>query len=220
MSNNQINPDDEFFIPQWIASRVYRAKSGEVRAAIANELNHEFIVLDNESANFWDALVKRSEFTIKQISSDIRCSWTDAEEFFHELHSINLISKHNSIASINSLQLKSEPAENRLPSIRGPNEPAPGGDDTEAEYEFQNWTSERGFLWSASWEITYRCNESCLHCFNPGASHAVGQKSSRKTDELKGSEWKDMLLQLKQLGVFRLLLTGGEVLLHKEFSNN
>lgn len=65
--------------------------------------------------------------------------------------------------------------------------------------------------------MTYRCNESCVHCFNPGASHGPGERSNRKTAELSRDEATTLLAQLRGLGVFRLLLTGGEVVLRKDF---
>ena len=46
------------------------------------------------------------------------------------------------------------------------------------------WVTKNGFLYSTGWELTYRCNERCVHCFNPGASHVEGDKSFRKVDEV------------------------------------
>lgn len=89
--------------------------------------------------------------------------------------------------------------------------------DTEAELACQDWALARGYLWSAGWELTYRCNEKCLHCFNPGASHDHKERGNRRTVELVESEWRQMLQELREIGVFRLSLTGGEALLHKDF---
>ena len=99
----------------------------------------------------------------------------------------------------------------------GYTEPSPGGSNLDAEFEFQDWALARGYLWSALWEVTYRCNEACVHCFNPGASHEEGQRAHRKTDELSFKEAVKLLDDMKALGVFRLLLTGGEIALRKDF---
>jgi MoaA/NifB/PqqE/SkfB family radical SAM enzyme len=108
-----------------------------------------------------------------------------------------------------------------LSGPRHPDQPGgelmPGGDNLEVEFEMQDWAVKNGYLWSAAWEMTYRCNESCIHCFNPGASHSAGQRPRRRTKELSTEEGIRLLRDLKSIGVFRLLLTGGEVLLRKDF---
>ena len=47
--------------------------------------------------------------------------------------------------------------------------------------------------------MTYRCNERCIHCFNPGASHVEGDKSFRKVKELTLDKIKETLDDLKKL---------------------
>lgn len=66
---------------------------------------------------------------------------------------------------------------------------------------------------SATFEITERCNLKCVHCFinQPGGSRAVRQR------ELTLEEALSILDQMADLGTFDLLLTGGEILLRKDF---
>lgn len=47
-----------FQMAPWIASRSYEVGTGEARAAISNERRHEFLVLENESAELWSRLEK------------------------------------------------------------------------------------------------------------------------------------------------------------------
>lgn len=68
-----------------------------------------------------------------------------------------------------------------------------------------------GMLFSVSLELTYRCSERCIHCY-------VDDGCRRNPEpELTMEEYKDILRQLKELGCVNLLLTGGEVCLHKDF---
>lgn len=74
-------------------------------------------------------------------------------------------------------------------------------------------SAERGKnrkLYSAALELTYRCNEKCIHCYVDDAP--VDDKN-----ELSFDEYKMILHQLKELGCISLLLTGGEVCLNKDF---
>jgi pyrroloquinoline quinone biosynthesis protein E len=50
--------------------------------------------------------------------------------------------------------------------------------------------------------ITRACNFQCIYCFN-----ASGR---RMPDELTGNEWCNVIEQARQLGIFQILITGGE----------
>ncbi|MBQ4059496.1 MAG: radical SAM protein [Lachnospiraceae bacterium] len=74
-------------------------------------------------------------------------------------------------------------------------------------------SKERGdnnSLFSASLELTYRCNEKCIHCY-------VDDCPANNENELTFDEYKQILHQLKDMGCVYLLLTGGEVCLRKDF---
>jgi radical SAM protein with 4Fe4S-binding SPASM domain len=65
--------------------------------------------------------------------------------------------------------------------------------------------------------MTYRCNERCVHCFNPGAAHSDQQKPQRNTAELTTSEALRMIDDAYTAGAFKVCLSGGEVLVRKDF---
>lgn len=56
-------------------------------------------------------------------------------------------------------------------------------------------------------DITYRCNERCVHCYLDHDDHG----------EMTTAEIKDILCQLSDAGVFFLTLSGGEVLMRRDF---
>jgi radical SAM protein with 4Fe4S-binding SPASM domain len=56
-------------------------------------------------------------------------------------------------------------------------------------------------------DITYRCNERCVHCYLDHDDHG----------EMTTVEIKDILNQLSDAGVFFLTLSGGEVLMRRDF---
>ncbi len=72
----------------------------------------------------------------------------------------------------------------------------------------------------AMFELTYQCNFSCRHCYNP-----IARKNQPRTGEapastrrpLDFSEIMGLLDQLKDMGVLYLSLTGGEPLVHPRF---
>jgi radical SAM protein with 4Fe4S-binding SPASM domain len=56
-------------------------------------------------------------------------------------------------------------------------------------------------------DVTYRCNERCVHCYLDHDDHG----------ELTTAEIKDILDQLAEAGTFFLTLSGGEVLMRRDF---
>lgn len=61
----------------------------------------------------------------------------------------------------------------------------------------------------ALWELTDRCNLSCIHCY---------YNSNRKTDEeLSTQQALDIIEQLVKMGVFEVYLTGGEAMLRQDW---
>jgi AdoMet-dependent heme synthase len=85
-----------------------------------------------------------------------------------------------------------------------------------AEYQFNSILSkvEEGKipLW-AHLDLTYRCNQNCLHCYCQGLSG----KFSSKQKELSTREVFALLGQLAEAGSLYLTLSGGEVLARDDF---
>jgi radical SAM protein with 4Fe4S-binding SPASM domain len=72
-------------------------------------------------------------------------------------------------------------------------------------------TRDEHRLLSVHWEITYRCNEKCSHCYldvlPPGA---------KVPGELSTEEAKRVIDELAELGALTLSFSGGEVFLRKD----
>jgi radical SAM protein with 4Fe4S-binding SPASM domain len=64
-----------------------------------------------------------------------------------------------------------------------------------------------GIPLSVQLDLTYRCNERCVHCYLDHNDHG----------EMTTAEIKDLLDQLADAGVFFLTISGGEILMRKDF---
>src|SRR5207244_9437757 len=60
---------------------------------------------------------------------------------------------------------------------------------------------------SVHFDLTYRCNERCVHCYLDHEDHG----------EMTTAEVKDVLDQLASSGTLFLTFSGGELLLRKDF---
>ena len=66
---------------------------------------------------------------------------------------------------------------------------------------------ELGVPISVHLDVTYRCNERCVHCYLDHDDHG----------EMTTAEIKDVLDQLAEAGVFFLTFSGGEVFMRRDF---
>lgn len=79
-------------------------------------------------------------------------------------------------------------------------------DSAETEY-----TLKVGGIMSVMFELTYTCSEQCIHCYNIGAAHSEIEVSHRADREELGLEdYKRIINELDNLGLFRVCLTGGD----------
>jgi AdoMet-dependent heme synthase len=67
-------------------------------------------------------------------------------------------------------------------------------------------TVQRHLPWSVHVDLTYRCNERCIHCYLDHEDHG----------EMKTQEIKNVLEQLAQTGTLFLTFSGGEIFLRSD----
>src|SRR5258706_2534037 len=73
--------------------------------------------------------------------------------------------------------------------------------------EMSNRALGLGVPLSAQLDLTYRCNEQCVHCYLDHLEHG----------EMSTTEIKHLLSELAEAGVFILTLSGGEIFMRKDF---
>ena len=60
-------------------------------------------------------------------------------------------------------------------------------------------------------ELTYRCSEKCIHCYNEGATRNDDEISTRgDREELTLVDYKRIIDELYDLGLVKVCLTGGD----------
>ena len=75
----------------------------------------------------------------------------------------------------------------------------------------QSYTEKAGMVASVMFELTYRCSEMCIHCYNIGATRNDEEESHRAdTQELTLDEYKRVIDELYDLGLFKVCFSGGD----------
>lgn len=66
---------------------------------------------------------------------------------------------------------------------------------------------------SVMFELTYRCSEMCIHCYNPGATRNDKEVNGRGNRvELELSDYKRIIDELYEQGLIKVCLSGGRAL--------
>lgn len=188
----------------WVSWRTYNVSESESRTLILNQKEQEYSLLEGLSSAYWAALCE-GDFSSEAIANILELPEDEVIGFADELASdglINLTDADHPCFDVDGECLDVDRA-NRFSS--------------DLEREMMAWTEEHCYIYAAHWELTYRCNEICVHCYNPGAAHEKGEVPARSTSELSTEEAKNLLDELVKLGVFRLTLSGGEPTLRRDF---
>ena len=73
------------------------------------------------------------------------------------------------------------------------------------------YTEKVGGITSVMLELTYRCSEKCIHCYNEGATRNDDEISKRGDRvELTLDDYKRIIDELYDLGLVKVCLTGGD----------
>lgn len=195
----------------WMCFRTWRSPAGECLSMLTNERDHELATLDGPSAELWAQI----EEGIGLDGLRVYAARLGVAEHLDDF--LAMLCERGFIAS----PLTDVGLDDRAAPVRAAPAPIPRplerGENGDAERDIIQWVTQNGLLFSAHWEVTYRCNERCVHCYNPGAAHTPTERPERETEELTPAEAVSLLDDLREVGVLRLTLSGGEVMLRHDF---
>lgn len=188
----------------WTAWRTYKTAAKETRSIIANERDHTKVFLDDLSAELWHEIEKGISYqNLYALAEELEVA-EELDGLLTEFRELGLIVDPDNNGNNKPLA---------VPTAK----PLEFADNIKPENEFQSWVMAQGFMYSTHWELTYRCNERCVHCYNPGAAHSDFEKPDRLNNELSTDQVITSLKRLAEGGVFHLTLSGGEIMLRKDF---
>lgn len=191
-----INFIDKIIVPDWISCRTYFQGKPESRTYISNEKSHTYLQLDGISSDLWKLLYDCKDKCAIECFTEQYGVEEELDGFIETLLDQELIIIEGREKQIN---YTSEPVCNDENSV-----------DEELAFveEMQNWLFENGFMYSLFFELTYRCNLKCVHCYNPKHMNDV---------ELDFELCKKAIDDAYELGCFRVTFSGGESTLYSRF---
>jgi len=190
-------------IPAWITSRSYFTGTEKARTIITNSKWWMHLVLTDLSSDMWSKLPKR--FSLESLRQPLETIGIDLSDTEHrqEVKAFLQTLWQDGVLVSDS---KRNPEPNR--TVVAPQEEAK--QISSVVVTFNEGLTNEGLLASAFCELTYRCNQSCVHCFNPRSTFDNSKELT--TDEILAT-----LAELEALGVYYVTFSGGEVSLRPDF---
>jgi sulfatase maturation enzyme AslB (radical SAM superfamily) len=151
-------------------------------------------VLEELSSDMWSILPQR--FTLEVLRQPLAGIGIDMNDAEHRGEVENFL---ESLRQDGSLVL--EGSENPQPPQTSHLEPSQ--EITTIESQFDEALAKDGLLSGAMMELTYRCNEKCVHCFNPRTHYDAS--TDLTTDEVLKA-----INDLYAAGIYHIAFSGGE----------
>lgn len=153
---------------------------------------------------------RNGEFRIEDIAAKLNISMENLTPFFEQLEQMGIVSsifpteeiiadyrKRVSVYNCQQQQTVERTTQEKLPYAI-----------SNAE---QLYTEKVGGITSVMLELTYRCSEKCIHCYNEGATRNDEEVSTRgDREELTLDEYKRLIDDLYDQGLIKVCLSGGD----------
>lgn len=182
-------------LPKWLAFQTYKYGTEDSRTFISNERIHEYVLLEGLASDLWKVLADTEDYDKVREWAETKGLAEELDGFIEELQAQDLIL--NSTVDTSNIDTDIMPV---------------GCDNEEEtlklEEDMMSWCFKNGYLYSLFVELTYACNLKCVHCYNPKNISSV---------QIDFSKMKQIIDEAKELGVFKIVFSGGECTLDKDF---
>lgn len=197
-----------FIRPIWTCGRYNKEHNVAIYYNLITGMSYYF---EDESACVIGKILETKRnciISLNKISNDLLLEKESIISFFDKLSEIGLIANNDSYNILNDYR-RNIRIENIKDSYRlkTTNEKLPFV-TSNAEMAY---TQKVGGITSVMFELTYNCSEKCIHCYNIGATrneNEISHRDDRK--ELSLDEYKHVIDELNDQGLFKVCLTGGD----------
>ncbi len=194
-------------LQQGVFSRYYNLAGGECASVAYHTPSQSVVFFEGDSAEVWWRIFQAGGQTTTARDYILRNGTFESdpereveatlEDFVENLRASNLIS--------------ALPPERAGHKVGTPSEPSVKSavDATEnPELAISQFMADNRILYSLVLELTYRCNEKCVHCYLP---------QETRLPELSLQQIDALMSEFVAMGGLQIQLTGGEALFRKDF---
>lgn len=182
-------------LPKWLAFQTYKYNTEDSRTFISNERVHEYVLLEGLASDLWKVISDTEDYTKVREWAETKGLGEELDGFIEELKAQDLILNDTVEPSAIETDIMPVGCDNEEETLK-------------LEEDMMKWCFKNGFLYSLFVELTYGCNLKCVHCYNPKNINSV---------QIDVNKMKDIIDQARELGVLKVIFSGGECTLHKDF---
>lgn len=210
--------NDIYYRPEWTCGKFNSTKHV---AIMFNLLANGEYFFEHESADVVGLILaagRNGEVSVSHVSASLNVTPESIIPFFTFLIEIGLLSK--------TFPTKDEISSYRKRCAKLSNVTTYIGENVESylqceissvEQAYDNAVANCTEITNAVFELTYRCSEKCLHCYNPGATRNDKEKSRRSNFiELTLDDYKRIIDEMCEAGLATVTLTGGDPFSYKD----
>lgn len=197
--------DKSIKLAPWVSYRNYFFDTQESRSIISNEKAHTFLLLEGEAASIFAKLTSACSYgELLEYAEEIGVS-EELEDFIAQLFQEGLL-------IIDDVYFVPGQAQDGVFDTAYSGQAIKGDKYEEFIRDMNKWAWSKGLLLSAHWDMTYNCNENCIHCYN-----RCFNTDKNNSKELTTEEAFAMIDNMLEAGVFILTLSGGEAALRQDY---
>ena len=201
---------DNLTVPRGVFSKLFRFKNGTKKTIIYNTPRQSVVMLDGDSAEVWQLIFdyggdcsKAYEYIIKSgkfNQNKEEEAKTVLASFLERLKKSKLLNELGKGGV-----LEERVSEKNKITINDRINPL-----INSELMIGQLMADSHILYSLVLELTYRCNEKCIHCYCP---------SNKNIKEMPIETIIDLVSQFSKLGGLKIQLTGGEIFIRNDIED-
>lgn len=182
-------------LPKWLVFQTYKFGTEDSRTFISNERIHEYVLLEGLASDLWKVISDTEDYNKVKEWAETKGLAEELDGFIEELKAQDLILNDTIETSNIETEIQPVGCDNEEETLK-------------LEEDMMNWCFKNGFLYSLFVELTYACNLKCVHCYNPKNISSV---------QINFDKMKQIIDEARELGVFKIVFSGGECTLDKDF---
>lgn len=206
-----ITTGTKLFRPEWTCGRYNKNTHSAIAYNLIEGLSHSFVDASADVMGVILSYQRNSAFYVESIVEETGILTSCIESFVEELVAVGLLvtdkcpTKDNIALYRKALSKWKKTNATTTPERTEEKLPM---EVTNSEMEY---TERVGGIASVMFEMTYRCPEKCIHCYNPGATRNDSEVSHRgDREELGIEDYKRIVDELYEQGLFKVCLSGGD----------
>ncbi len=207
--------NDVFFRPPWTCGKYNAEKHVAIMFNLLSRMNYFY---ENESAEVIGYVLATSpggKVDVEETSLKCNIAPSSILKFFNELCSMGILSDKVITKEIIA-RYRNECKGKVTPPTIGARANELSEEGVQSAYQaYTNAVNDRVIISDVMFELTYRCQAQCIHCYNPGATRNDSERSGRADmEELDLNDYYRIIDDLCENGLVSATITGGDPFMH------